>query len=112
VADVVPDVVAIADKLELPRFAVLGRSGGGPHALACAALLPERVTRAGVLMSMALWAAEGLDWFAGMAESNVRQHTAAASQPELLTASTPAGWPTTFPARSWQSGRDRAPRRP
>ena len=41
VADVVPDVVAIADELELDRFAVLGRSGGGPHALACAALLPE-----------------------------------------------------------------------
>ena len=47
VADVVPDVCAIADALEIDRFAVLGRSGGGPHALACAALLPERVTRAG-----------------------------------------------------------------
>src|SRR5258708_2328394 len=39
VADVVPDVVAIADELNLNLFAVLGRSGGGPHALACAALL-------------------------------------------------------------------------
>jgi pimeloyl-ACP methyl ester carboxylesterase len=86
VADVVPDVVAIADKLELDRFAVLGRSGGGPHALACAALLPDRVTRAGVLVSLAPWAAEGLDWFAGMTESNVREYTAAASAPEVLTA--------------------------
>jgi pimeloyl-ACP methyl ester carboxylesterase len=86
VADVVPDVVAIADALDLDRFAVLGRSGGGPHALACAALLPERVTRAGVLVSLAPWAAEGLDWFAGMADSNVREYTAAASRPELLTA--------------------------
>ena len=86
VADVVPDVVAIADKLELDRFAVLGRSGGGPHALACAALLPDRVTRAGVLVSLAPWAAEGLDWFAGMTESNVREYEAAASEPELLTA--------------------------
>jgi pimeloyl-ACP methyl ester carboxylesterase len=86
VADVVPDVVAIADKLGLDRFAVVGRSGGGPHALACAALLPERVTRAGVLVSLAPWAAEGLDWFAGMTESNVLEYTAAASAPELLTA--------------------------
>ena len=86
VADVVPDVEAIADKLELDTFAVLGRSGGGPHALACAALLPERVTRAGVLVSLAPWAAEGLDWFAGMADSNVREYTAAATEPEALTA--------------------------
>jgi pimeloyl-ACP methyl ester carboxylesterase len=46
VADVVPDVVAIADELGLTRFAVIGRSGGGPHALACAAMLPDRVIRA------------------------------------------------------------------
>jgi pimeloyl-ACP methyl ester carboxylesterase len=86
VADVVPDVIAIADELGLERFAVLGRSGGGPHALACAALLPDRVTRAGVLVSLAPWAAEGLDWFAGMTDSNVREYTAAAREPELLTA--------------------------
>jgi pimeloyl-ACP methyl ester carboxylesterase len=86
VADVVPDVVAIADNLNLSRFAVLGRSGGGPHALACAALLPDRVTRAGVLVELAPWAAEGLDWFAGMAESNERLYTTAASNPEVLTA--------------------------
>jgi pimeloyl-ACP methyl ester carboxylesterase len=86
VADVVPDVRAIADALELDRFAVLGRSGGGPHALACAALLPDRVTAAGVLVSLAPWAAEGLDWFAGMADSNVREYTTAATEPEVLTA--------------------------
>jgi pimeloyl-ACP methyl ester carboxylesterase len=86
VADVVPDVRAIADALELDKFAVLGRSGGGPHALACAALLPERVTRAGVLVTLAPWAAEGLDWFAGMADSNVREYTTAATEPETLTA--------------------------
>jgi pimeloyl-ACP methyl ester carboxylesterase len=86
VADVARDVEVIADKLELSNFAVVGRSGGGPHALACAALLPGRVTKAGVLVSLAPWAAEGLDWFAGMAESNVREYTAAASEPELLMA--------------------------
>src|SRR5580692_10464566 len=46
VADVVPDVVTIADQIGLKRFAVVGRSGGGPHALACAAQLPDRVTQA------------------------------------------------------------------
>jgi pimeloyl-ACP methyl ester carboxylesterase len=86
VADVVPDVCAIADKLGIDRFAVLGRSGGGPHALACAAMLPDRVTRAGVLVTLAPWAADGLDWFAGMTDSNVRDYATAASDPEVLTA--------------------------
>ena len=84
VADVARDVEAIADELGLAEFAVVGRSGGGPHALACAALLRGRVTRAGVLVSLAPRAAEGLDWFAGMSESNVREFTTAASEPERL----------------------------
>jgi pimeloyl-ACP methyl ester carboxylesterase len=86
VADVAPDVEAIADALEVDQFAVLGRSGGGPHALACAALLPNRVTRAAILVSLAPWTADGLDWFAGMSDSNVREYTSAATAPEVLTA--------------------------
>jgi pimeloyl-ACP methyl ester carboxylesterase len=86
VADVVPDVEAIADELGIDRFAVLGRSGGGPHALACAALLPKRVTRAGILVSLAPWAADGLDWFAGMADSNVQEFNEAAYRPDELAA--------------------------
>jgi pimeloyl-ACP methyl ester carboxylesterase len=84
VADVAPDVAAIADSLGLERSAVLGRSGGGPHALACAALLPERVTSAAALVSLAPWEAEGLNWFGGMANSNVDAYTTAASDPEAL----------------------------
>jgi pimeloyl-ACP methyl ester carboxylesterase len=87
VVDVVPDVEAIADALGIDKFAVLGRSGGGPHALACAALLPNRVTRAAILVSLAPWDAEGLDWFAGMSESNVQEYTSAATEPEEMTAS-------------------------
>jgi pimeloyl-ACP methyl ester carboxylesterase len=87
VADVAADVEAIADELGLEQFAVLGRSGGGPHALACAALLPRRVTRAAVLVGLAPWAAKGLDWFAGMAKSNVEEYTAAAEGHESLVAS-------------------------
>ena len=49
VADAVADTEALADAQGWSSFAVLGGSGGGPHALACAALLPERVLRCAVL---------------------------------------------------------------
>jgi pimeloyl-ACP methyl ester carboxylesterase len=84
VADVAADVLAIANHLEIEQFAVIGRSGGGPHALACAAMLPDRVTRAGVLVSIAPQESEGLDWYAGMAESNIREFTTAAAAPQSL----------------------------
>jgi pimeloyl-ACP methyl ester carboxylesterase len=77
VADVAADVQAIADEYRLPRFAVVGRSGGGPHALACAALLPGRVTRAAVLVGLAPRGADGLDWYDGMAQSNILEYAAA-----------------------------------
>jgi pimeloyl-ACP methyl ester carboxylesterase len=70
VADVARDVEAIADLLGLEQFAVIGRSGGGPHALACAALLPKRVTRAAALVSLAPMEVPRLNWFHGMAHSN------------------------------------------
>ncbi|MER7817527.1 alpha/beta fold hydrolase [Streptomyces sp. NPDC087659] len=86
VADVVADVRAIADALGLDRFAVVGRSGGAPHALACAALLPDRVTRAAALVTLAPRDADGLDWFEGMAASNVLEYTTATVDPDGLTA--------------------------
>ncbi|WP_394768431.1 alpha/beta fold hydrolase [Lacisediminihabitans sp.] len=61
------DVEQLADALGVGRFAVLGASGGGPHALACAALLPDRVTGAASLAGLAPFDAAGIDWFAGMA---------------------------------------------
>jgi pimeloyl-ACP methyl ester carboxylesterase len=84
VADVADDVEAIAKDLDIDEFAVLGRSGGGPHALACAALLPHRVTRAGVLVSLAPWDGMGDQWFDGMTDSNILEYTAAANEPEVL----------------------------
>jgi pimeloyl-ACP methyl ester carboxylesterase len=77
VADAADDVAAIADDLDLDRFAVAGRSGGGPHALACAALLPGRVTRTAVLVGLAPANAPDLDWYDGMAEHNVAAYTTA-----------------------------------
>jgi pimeloyl-ACP methyl ester carboxylesterase len=68
VASAAADVAAVADALGVDRFAVLGHSGGGPHALACAALLPHRVPAAASVSGMAPHDAEGLDWYAGMGE--------------------------------------------
>ncbi|WP_309484631.1 alpha/beta fold hydrolase [Streptomyces himalayensis] len=82
VCDVARDVVAVADALGVDRFAVVGRSAGAPHALACAALLPERVTRAAALGGLAPVDAEGLDWFVGMARSNIDDFRTAAADPE------------------------------
>jgi pimeloyl-ACP methyl ester carboxylesterase len=73
VADCAADVAAIADALGLDRFAVTGRSGGGPHALAAAALLPERVTRAESVVGIAPFDAAGLDWLADMDAMNRRE---------------------------------------
>ncbi|WP_329277381.1 alpha/beta fold hydrolase [Streptomyces sp. NBC_01451] len=86
VADVVQDVTVVADAMGIDRFAVAGRSGGAPHALACAALLPDRVTRAAALVGLAPRDAEGLDWFAGMAPSNVSEFQTAFTDPERFVA--------------------------
>ncbi|MEV0235083.1 alpha/beta hydrolase [Nonomuraea sp. NPDC050786] len=83
VASIAADVAAIADALEVDGFSVVGRSGGAPHALACAALLPERTRRAAALVSLAPHSAEGLDWFAGMAKSNVFEYLVARAGPHL-----------------------------
>src|SRR5215207_2731904 len=66
VADAADDVRAIADSFGLGQFGVAGVSGGGPPALAVAALLPDRVSRCAVVVGVAPFGAEGLDFFAGM----------------------------------------------
>jgi pimeloyl-ACP methyl ester carboxylesterase len=77
VADAAADVAAIADALGIERFAVEGGSGGGPHALACAALLSDRVVAASSLAGVAPYPAEGLDWLDGMGHDNVLEFSAA-----------------------------------
>ena len=73
VADCAADVVAVCDVLGIERLCVWGISGGGPHALAAAALLPDRVIAAATLASVAPYDAEGLDFFEGMGEQNVEE---------------------------------------
>ena len=84
VANAATDAAAIADALGIDRFATWGVSGGGPHALACAALLPDRVTAAATLGSPAPYDADGLDWLEGQGEDNVVEHRRAAEGLEPL----------------------------
>ena len=84
VASCVSDISLISDALGISSFAVVGRSGGGPHAMAAAALLPDRVTRAAVLVSLAPNDADDIDWYAGMNDANVREFAAARSDEQKL----------------------------
>jgi pimeloyl-ACP methyl ester carboxylesterase len=77
VADCGPDAAAIADALEAERFYTLGGSGGGPHALACAALLADRLIAVVTVAGVAPRRAAGLEWSAGMAEENLEEFAAA-----------------------------------
>ena len=86
VASVVDDAVAVLDHLGAERCYTMGWSGGGPHALACAALLPERVTAAVTIASVAPYPADGLDWFEGMGQGNIEEFRAALGGSESLRA--------------------------
>jgi pimeloyl-ACP methyl ester carboxylesterase len=79
VADCVGDVAMLADELGIARFITIGWSGGGPHALACAALAPERTLAAAVIGSVAPYNADGLDWLQGMGSENLEEFGAAAA---------------------------------
>ncbi|MET8140681.1 alpha/beta hydrolase [Sphaerisporangium sp. NPDC005288] len=89
VSDGADQVRTIADRLGIERFAVVGRSGGGPHALACAALLRERVTKAATLVTLAP-PDEGPDgmgrrWYDDMAPSNIKEYEAASQGTRYFT---------------------------
>ena len=59
------DVTQLADAAGVDRFATMGTSGGGPHALACAALLPDRVVATVTLAGPVPYTSD-FDWYAGM----------------------------------------------
>lgn len=77
---------ALADHLGLERFGLMDVSGGGPHTLACAALLPGRVTRAAVLVGAAPSDDPAFDFFEDMAEVNLEELGAAVEGEEAITA--------------------------
>jgi pimeloyl-ACP methyl ester carboxylesterase len=91
VADEVADVVALADELGFDHFGVSGGSGGGPHVLACAALLPERVVRATCSVGVAPFGDAGLskdDWLAGMDPENIKEFEWALAGEDVSTPET------------------------
>jgi pimeloyl-ACP methyl ester carboxylesterase len=85
VGDVAGDVSEILDALGFDTCICAGQSGGGPHALACAALLSDRVLATATIAGVAPWPAEGLDWFAGMGPENLTEFEAAMKGVDALT---------------------------
>ncbi len=86
VADCAQDVREICAALGIDRLAMWGWSGGGPHVLACAALLPDLVTAAAALASLAPYDAPGLDYFAGMDQADVDDYRLLLADPATARA--------------------------
>ena len=104
VASAARDVARVADAFGIERFAVMGASGGGPHALACAALLGDRVSGAATLASIAPYSDE-FDWFEGMVAP--RALRAAREGRDARTALPPEFDEDSFTARDWAVLADR-----
>jgi pimeloyl-ACP methyl ester carboxylesterase len=86
VVDVAQDTAAVLDELGADTFVTAGWSGGGPHALACAAALPGRCLAAASIAGVAPYAAKGLDWPTGMGPENIAEFGAAVRGEAALTA--------------------------
>ncbi|HVQ87473.1 MAG TPA: alpha/beta fold hydrolase [Actinomycetes bacterium] len=87
VVDAVDDVRCIVDSAGIGKFAVTGGSGGGPHCLAVAALMPEQVTRVACVVGVAPFGDGGMtkdEWLAGMTKGNVDEFTWSLAGEETL----------------------------
>ncbi|HEY5420324.1 MAG TPA: alpha/beta hydrolase, partial [Marmoricola sp.] len=84
VADVAADMEALLDALGAERCVTVGWSGGGPHALAMGALLPERTAGVVSIAGIAPYGARGIDFMAGMGEQNVVEFNASLAGEETL----------------------------
>jgi pimeloyl-ACP methyl ester carboxylesterase len=84
VADVVDDATTVLDHVGAMTALTVGWSGGGPHALACAALLPDRIRAAATIAGVAPYPADGIDFLEGMGEENLEEFAAALEGPEAL----------------------------
>lgn len=102
VAAAAEDVAQIADALGIGLFAVMGASGGGPHALACAALLRDRVVAAVILASPAPYT-DTEDWYEGMVDpGGVRAAARGREERERFAASSEFD-PSSFTASDWSA---------
>lgn len=87
VADAASDSAAVLDALGVSTFRTIGWSGGGPHALACAALLPDRCLSTVTIAGLVPYPADGIDWLDGMGPENIEEFGAALEGEEALTGS-------------------------
>jgi pimeloyl-ACP methyl ester carboxylesterase len=85
VRDVAPDTAAVLDSLGADTFVSIGFSGGGPHSLACAALLPGRCLAAASVAGVGPYGVEDLDFLAGMGPENVEEFSLAVCGADALT---------------------------
>jgi pimeloyl-ACP methyl ester carboxylesterase len=86
VADCAADTLAIIEQLGAGRFYTAGWSGGGPHALACAALLGDRVLACATIAGVGPFGTAGLDFLGGMGRENQEEFGAALAGPSRLQA--------------------------
>src|SRR6478735_12562077 len=93
IADVVDDARVVLDHVGAERAVTIGWSGGGPHALACAALMPDRIRAVATLASVAPYPADGLDYLAGMGDENLEEFNASLEGPEALIVFKERNWP-------------------
>jgi pimeloyl-ACP methyl ester carboxylesterase len=84
IADCAADTLAVVEQLGAGRFYTAGWSGGGPHALACAALLPGRVLGCATIAGIGPFGAAGLDFLEGMGQDNQEEFGAALAGPSQL----------------------------
>ncbi len=93
VGSIVADATDVLDALGASQAWVLGWSGGGPHALACAALAPERFPAAALIGGVAPYPADGIDWFEGMGPENVEDFQATMADPQNSIRWAERDWP-------------------
>jgi pimeloyl-ACP methyl ester carboxylesterase len=102
VADAAGDVAAVLDTLGIGRFVVAGASGGGPHALACAARMPGRVAAAATFASPAPYTGDGA-WFAGMRAPGALRAAARGRGARACFAETDAFDESVFTGADWDA---------
>jgi pimeloyl-ACP methyl ester carboxylesterase len=109
VVEEVDDVLLLADHLGFEHFGITGASGGGHHALACAALLPDRVVRATCTVGPAPLGPPGLEqeaWLAGQDPGNVKEFAWALAGEDVLYPALAVNWRTW--RREWRSTRQQS----
>jgi pimeloyl-ACP methyl ester carboxylesterase len=102
VADSAADVVAVLDELGVDRFVSVGASGGGSHALACAALAPARVAAVVAFAGVAPYWGD-VDWFSGMADPGGLRAALAGREARLAHAATAEFDPESFTSRDYEA---------